>query len=62
MDIRHALPSTTKGSAEQGRGVVELGAMHVGADDLREAVVRRRSGVESAEREAGNPLVDLLRY
>lgn len=41
--------------------MMELDAVHLGANDLSQAVVRGRRGVEGAEGESWNPFVDLLR-
>jgi hypothetical protein len=61
VGVGYALASSAEGDAKKRRSMVELDAIHLGADDLGQAVVRRRSGVERAERESWDPLVDLLR-
>lgn len=61
VHVRHALASATERGPEQRRRMVELGAMHVGANDLGEAVVRWWRGIESAEGEVRDVFVDLLR-
>lgn len=62
VDVRYALAPSAEGSAQQRRRVMKLDAVHLGADDFRQAVVRWRCGVEGSEREAGHPFVDLLRH
>lgn len=60
VDVGHALAAAAQRHAQERRRMVELDPVHLGADDLGDAVVRRRSRVQRTEGEPFLVLVDLL--
>lgn len=61
VDIWDAFASTAHRRPQQWSSVMELDPIHFRTDDLGQAVVSGWSWIESAQSEARNPFVDLLR-
>lgn len=61
VHVRDTLTPFAHRSADEGRRMVQVDAVHVGPEDVGEAVVRRRERVEWAQGEVRDVFVDLLR-